>query len=64
MAKEIIATIQIRGFEDPLTAHVWFEGFEDPLTALKQFGVLEEPLFMEIDFKGAPKSITANTKPG
>jgi hypothetical protein len=63
MAKELVATIKIEGFEDPLTAIVALEGFEDPLTALEKLKVFEEPLFMEIRFKGIRGMLPIRTLP-
>ena len=64
MARELVALIKVRGFEDPLTAHVTLDGSEDPLTAIKKLSAFEEPLFMEVQIKGMPGALDVTTEPG
>jgi hypothetical protein len=63
MAKELILKISIRGFEDPLTAHVTLEGFEDPLTALDKLGILERPSKMDVSLLGLNRQLRVTTEP-
>jgi hypothetical protein len=63
MAKEVLVSIRVQGFEDPLTAHVTFDKFEDPLTALEEMGIFKESLKMAVDIKGARSGLLVLVAP-
>ncbi|MEJ2759784.1 MAG: hypothetical protein P8046_15000 [Anaerolineales bacterium] len=52
MAKSLVVSFEVDGFEDPFWFTVTVDGFEDPILSLKQMGVCETRLSARVKIKG------------
>ncbi len=63
MASGLVLKIEVKGFEDPLTAFVQIEGYDDLKKLLKEMRLFEDPLTAHVHIEGAPRAITVRTTP-
>ena len=63
MAAQLTLKIDVKGFEDPLTAIVQVNGYEDLQKLLKELRIFEDPLTARVRIEGAPTIITVRTTP-
>jgi hypothetical protein len=63
MAKGLVFKIDVKGFEDPLTAFVQVENHDDLMKLLKEMRIFEDPLTARVHIEGASRAITIRTTP-